>query len=118
MFKFQAKSLATKLIAVTGGIDRARPCSPPTYVLISQTQDRVETLVLDQARTEAKAIASDIASNIAELAGAARSTAGVIGRGHEGGYLDRKGVVDMLKANVETERLRLRQLVCRRAQCL
>jgi methyl-accepting chemotaxis protein len=100
MFKFQAKSLATKLIAVTGGTI-ALVLLASNYVLISQTQDRVETLVLDQARTEAKSIASDIASNIAELAGAARSTAGVIGRGHEGGYLDRKGVVDMLKANVE-----------------
>ncbi|MCV9962449.1 methyl-accepting chemotaxis protein [Pararhizobium sp. BT-229] len=100
MFKFQAKSLATKLIAVTGGTI-ALVLLASNYVLISQTQDRVETLVLDQARTEAKAIASDIASNIAELAGAARSTAGVIGRGHEGRYLDRKGVVDMLKANVE-----------------
>jgi methyl-accepting chemotaxis protein len=100
MFKFQAKSLATKLIAVTGGII-ALVLLASNYVLISQTQNRVETLVLDQARTEAKAIASEIASNIAELAGAARSTAGVIGRGHEGGYLDRKGVVDMLKANVE-----------------
>ncbi|WP_275791004.1 methyl-accepting chemotaxis protein [Pararhizobium gei] len=100
MFKFKAKSLATKLIAVTGATIALFLLASNT-VLISQTQDRVETLVLDQARTEAKSIASDIASNIAELAGAARSTAGIIGRGHEGGYLDRKGVVDLLKANVE-----------------
>ena len=100
MFKFQAKSLATKLIAVTGGTI-ALVLLASNYVLISQTQDRVETLVIDQARTEAKSIASDIASNIAELAGAARSTAGIIGRGQEGGYLDRKAVVDLLKANVE-----------------
>ena len=100
MLNFRTRSLATKLIAVTGGTI-ALVLLASNYVLISQTQDRVETLVLDQARGEAKSIASDIASGIGELAGAARSMAGVIGRGHEGGYLDRKAVVDMLKTNVE-----------------
>ena len=42
MFKFQAKSLATKLIAVTGGTI-ALVLLASNFVLISQTQDRVET---------------------------------------------------------------------------
>ena len=100
MLKFQAKSLATKLIAVTGGAI-ALVLLASNYVLISQTQDRVQTLVRDQAQAEAKAIASGVASDIGELAGAARSMAGSVGLGHESGFLDRKSIVSILKSNVE-----------------
>ncbi|KQV44196.1 MULTISPECIES: methyl-accepting chemotaxis protein [unclassified Rhizobium] len=100
MLKFQAKSLATKLIAVTGGTI-ALVLLASNYVLISQTQTRVETLVRDQAEVEAKAIASGIASDIGELAGAARSMAGSVGLGHEGGFLDRKSIISILKSNVQ-----------------
>ena len=92
--------LRPNLIAVTGGTI-ALVLLASNYVLISQTQDRVETLVLDQARTEAKAIASDIASNIAELAGAARSMAGVIGRGTKAGISTARASSICSKANVE-----------------
>ncbi|MDQ0318738.1 methyl-accepting chemotaxis protein [Pararhizobium capsulatum DSM 1112] len=100
MLKFQAKSLATKLIAVTGGTI-ALVLLASNYVLISQTQDRVQTLVRQQAEAEAKAIASGVASDIGELAGAARSMAGSVGLGHEGGFLDRKSIISILKSNVE-----------------
>ncbi|GMB81023.1 methyl-accepting chemotaxis protein [Shinella zoogloeoides] len=100
MFKFQAKSLATKLIAVTGGTIALVMLASNT-VLISQSQNRVADLVYSEADTEAKAIASDIATDIGQLASAARSMAGVIEQGHSGGHFDRKEVVDIIKANAE-----------------
>ncbi|MEI2300766.1 methyl-accepting chemotaxis protein [Ensifer sp. MJa1] len=100
MFKFQAKSLATKLIAVTGGTI-ALVLLASNFVLISQTQDRVETLVLEQANGEARAIASDIAGDVGELASAARSMAGVIGRAHAEKSMERTGVINVLRANLE-----------------
>ena len=44
MFKFQAKSLATKLIAVTGGTI-ALVMLASNFVLISESQDRVSKLI-------------------------------------------------------------------------
>ena len=100
MFSFKAKSLATKLIAVTGGTI-ALVLLASNVVLISQTRDRVAQLVYTGADTEAKAIAADIAADIGQLASAARSMSGVIEQGHAGGYMDRQEVVAILKANVE-----------------
>ena len=100
MFKFQAKSLATKLIAVTGGTIALVMLASNT-VLIGQTQSRVAHLVYSDANTEAKAIAADVATDISQLASAARSMAGVIEQGHTGGHFDRKEVVDLIKANTE-----------------
>ena len=57
MLKFKAKSLATKLIAVTGGTIALVLLASNT-VLIDQTQSRVSDLVYAQADTEAKAIAA------------------------------------------------------------
>ena len=76
MFKFKAKSLATKLIVVTGGTIALVMLASNT-VLIGQTQGRVADLVYSEADTEAKSIASDIATDIGQLASAARSMAGV-----------------------------------------
>ena len=100
MFKYQAKSLATKLIAVTGGTIALVMLASNT-VLINQTQSRVAALVYSKADTEAKSIAADIATDISQLASAARSMAGVIEQGHSGGHFDRKEVVDLIKANAE-----------------
>ena len=100
MFIFRMKSLAAKLIVITGSAI-ALVLLISNFFLIGETRDRVETLTMDQANLEAKSIANEVASSVGELAGAARSMAGVIGRGHEGKYLDRKAIVDMLKANVE-----------------
>ena len=101
MLKFQAKSLATKLIAVTGGTI-ALVLLASNAVLISQTQTRVSALVYSDADTQAKAIASDIAADIGTLAGAARAMGGVIEKGHSSGLMDRKDVVTILKANTDS----------------
>jgi methyl-accepting chemotaxis protein len=100
MFKFKAKSLATKLIAVTGGTIALVMLASNT-VLISETQSRVAALVYSEADTQAKAIAADIAADIGALAGAARAMGGVIEQGHSSGLMDRKEVVNILKANTE-----------------
>jgi methyl-accepting chemotaxis protein len=100
MFIFRMKSLAAKLILVTG-LAIALVLLVSNFLLISQTRDRVETLTMDQANTEAKSISNEIAANVGEMASAARSMAGIIGRGHEGHSFDRKGIINILKANVE-----------------
>ncbi|MFB2565777.1 methyl-accepting chemotaxis protein [Rhizobium sp. IMFF44] len=100
MFIFRMKSLAAKLILVTG-LAIALVLLVSNFLLISQTRDRVETLTMDQANTEAKSISNEIAANVGEMASAARSMAAIIGRGHEGHTFDRKGMVNILKANVE-----------------
>jgi len=100
MFIFRMKSLAAKLILITG-VAIALVLLISNFFLIGETRNRVRTLTMDQANLEAKAIANEVASSVGELAGAARSMAGTIGHGQEGKYLDRKAVLDMLKANVE-----------------
>jgi methyl-accepting chemotaxis protein len=97
---FRMKSLAAKLILITG-VAIALVLFVSNFFLIGETRDRVQTLTMDQANLEAKSIANEVASSVGELAGAARSMAGTIGRGQEGKYLDRKAVLDMLKANIE-----------------
>ncbi|WP_326888338.1 methyl-accepting chemotaxis protein [Rhizobium beringeri] len=100
MFIFRMKSLAAKLIVITG-IAIALVLIVSNFFLIDQTRDRVQTLTMDQANLEAKSIANEIAANVGELASAARTMSGVIGRGHEGKSLDRKGMINVLKANLE-----------------
>ncbi len=100
MSLFRVKSLAAKLILVTG-VAIALVLFISNFLLISQTRERVEILTMDQANSEAKSISNEVAGNIGELASAARSMAGIIGRGHEGHSLDRKGITNILKANVE-----------------
>ncbi|KAA0700034.1 methyl-accepting chemotaxis protein [Neorhizobium sp. P12A] len=97
---FRMKSLAAKLILVTG-VAIALVLFISNFYLISQTRDRVQTLTMDQANSEAKSISNEIAANIGELASAARSMAGIVGRAHAGHNLDRKGIINILKANVE-----------------
>ncbi|WP_377291280.1 methyl-accepting chemotaxis protein [Rhizobium sp. SG2393] len=94
------KTLAAKLMAVTAGTIAAVLLAS-NVVLISQTQERVTTLVSDQAGSEAKAIAAEIAASVGELASAARTMTGVIGRAHQDGKIDREGAITMLKANLE-----------------
>ena len=55
----------------------------------------------EQANAEAKSIAREIAGDIGELASAARTMSGVIGRGHEGKSFDRQGITNILRANLE-----------------
>ncbi|MCC2608290.1 methyl-accepting chemotaxis protein [Neorhizobium petrolearium] len=100
MFPLKIKSLSTKLILVTS-LAIAAVLVISNLFLISQTRSRVSSLTMAQAEAEARSIANEVAVDMGQLAGAARSIAGVIGRGHAGDYLDRKGVVDALKANLE-----------------
>ena len=100
MFKFKLNSLAAKLMAVSG-VSIALVMLSSNLVLISQSRDRVETLTMAQASSEAKAIANDISAQVGQLAGAARSMAGVISRSHESNALDRKGLIQILRANVD-----------------
>jgi len=100
MFSLKIKSLSTKLILVTS-LAIAAVLVISNLVLISQTRARVSALTMAQAEAEARSIANQVAVDMGQIAGAARSIAGVIGRGHAGSYLDRKGVVDALKGNLE-----------------
>ncbi|NVP54818.1 methyl-accepting chemotaxis protein [Mycoplana rhizolycopersici] len=100
MFRLQPKSLATKLIAVTGGTI-ALVLIASNYLLISQSSDRVQSLILDEANSQARSIASDVSGAIGELVSSARTSAAIIGKAHENGTLDRKQVIDLLKVNVE-----------------
>ena len=100
MLKFSQRSIATKLIIVTGSII-ALLLVVSNYFLISQTNDRVRGLVMKQAQSEAQSISRDIAANVGELSSAARTMAGVLGHTHEAGLLDRKGTINILRANLE-----------------
>jgi methyl-accepting chemotaxis protein len=100
MFAFLSRSIAAKLLVVTG-IAIGLVLFLSNLVLISQTRDRVHSLTMEQADAEAKSIAREIAGDIGELASAARTMSGVIGRGHEGKSLDRMGITNVLKANLE-----------------
>ncbi|MDI6835348.1 MAG: methyl-accepting chemotaxis protein, partial [Rhizobiaceae bacterium] len=82
MLKLISKSIAFKLQLVTG-IAIALVLALSNLVLISQTRDRVQSLTMDQAKSQANAIANEVAGDIGELASAARSMAGVLARGHE-----------------------------------
>ena len=72
MLKFAPKSLAPKLLLVTGAII-AILLIASNFVLISQTRDRVGSLIGQQAETEAKAIAQGIVTDTSALASAART---------------------------------------------
>jgi methyl-accepting chemotaxis protein len=100
MRAFVPKSLATKLLFVTGAIVAVLLIAS-NFFQISQSRARVEALISAQAESEAKAIAAQVASETGSLASAARTMAGVIAHGHRMGTLDRKTVVDVLKTNLE-----------------
>jgi len=100
MRSFAPKSLAMKLLLVTGATIAAL-LFLSNFFLISQTRDRVQSLIQTQAETEAKSIAATIASQTSELASAARTMTGVLGLAHEEKSLDRKGAINILKANLE-----------------
>jgi methyl-accepting chemotaxis protein len=99
---FAPKSLATKLLVVTGATV-ATLLVASNFFLISQTRERVESLITDQAQTEAKSIATAIAGDIGALASAARTTSGVISHSFQMGGLDRKEVIELLKTNLEQQ---------------
>jgi methyl-accepting chemotaxis protein len=104
MLKLAPKSLAPKLLLVTGAII-AILLIATNFVLISQTRDRVGSLIGQQAETEAKAIAQGIVTDTSALASAARTMSGIIAHGKQQGVLDRKAVIDILKTNLEQQKM-------------
>ncbi len=115
MLKLISKSIAFKLQLVTG-IAIALVLALSNLVLISQTRDRVQSLTMDQAKSQANAIANEVAGDIGELASAARLMAGVLARGHEAQSFDRKGAINLLKANVEQNAFAFGSWFCEVAQ--
>ncbi len=104
MSRFVPKSLAPKLLMVTGAIIAVLLVGS-NFVLIGQTRDRVGSLISGQAEAEAKAIAQGIVTDTAALASAARTMSGVLAHGKQMGVLDRKAVVDILKSNLEQQKM-------------
>lgn len=104
MWKFIPKSLAPKLLLVTGAIIAVLLIAS-NFVLIGQTRDRVGALIAQQAETEAKAIAQGIVTDTSALASAARTTSGMIAHGKQMGVFDRKAVIDILKTNLEQQKM-------------
>jgi methyl-accepting chemotaxis protein len=100
MSLLSSKSLATKLLLVTGATVGALLIAS-NFVLISQTRDRVNALINDQALSQAQSIAATVASDTGELASAARTMAGILGRAHQEHSFDRKGTINILKSNLE-----------------
>ena len=100
MRKSSQRSVATKLILVTG-LTITLLLVVSNLFMIFQTTDRVRGLVIEQAQSEASAIAQDIAAQMGELSSASRTMAGILSRTREEGLLDRKGTIDILKANLE-----------------
>ena len=104
MLKFAPKSLAPKLLLVTGAIIAVLLIAT-NVVLIGQTRDRVGGLIARQAETEAKAIAQGIVTDTSALASAARTMSGLISHGKQMGVLDRKAVIEILKTNLEQQKM-------------
>ncbi len=100
MFHFISRSIAAKLLIVTG-VAIAVVLFLSNFILISETRSRVSGLTMDQANSEAKAIANGVASDIGELASAARTMSGVLSRAQSEKSFDRKGAINVLKANVD-----------------
>ena len=100
MLDMLRRSIAAKLIVVTGCIV-AVVMLISNILLTSQTNNRVHGLVMKQASSEAQSVAQDIAASVGELSSAARTMAGVLGHTHAATLLDRKGTIDILRANLE-----------------
>lgn len=100
MLGFKNRSLSTKLVAVAGATVTA-VLLVSNFILISQSQSRVEELVFDQARIEARAISANIAGQIGGLATATSTMAAIQGRGHSTSDLDRAAIMNLLKATMQ-----------------
>jgi len=100
MLGFESRSLSAKLLTVAGATVTA-VLLISNYGLISQSQGRIEELVFDQARIEARAISANIAGEIGGLASATSTMAAIQGRGHSTGDLDRKAMMNLLNATMQ-----------------
>jgi len=94
------KSLALKLLVVSA-IAITALLTVTFVTVIVQIRDRAEAMTLDQALTDARANAMAINTDIALLSGSTRALAGTIATGLATGTVDRAGIVQMLKPQIE-----------------
>ncbi|MCV9999255.1 methyl-accepting chemotaxis protein [Pararhizobium sp. YC-54] len=99
MFAFINRYLAAKLM-LAAGLAFFTVLILTNYVLISESRDRVSTLVASHSDSEARAIAHKIEGAIAEFTGAARTLATGIGKEHEHGGLSRTMLKHYLQAGI------------------
>ncbi|RKE77432.1 methyl-accepting chemotaxis protein [Rhizobium sp. AG855] len=90
------RTLAFKLLSVSA--TAILLCLAVTFVaVIYQVRERTVSMTLDQARTDAKATAAGVASQLNNLAGSVKAMASVVERTE----VDRAGVTEMLPALIE-----------------
>ena len=94
------RSITVKLL-IAGAIAVACVSLAVNAVVVRQTRERVQSIVMDQAHANAESIASDLRASLERIAGASRSTAGLIEDGHNAGFLDRRTTRSLLKVNAE-----------------
>ncbi|WP_137152468.1 methyl-accepting chemotaxis protein [Devosia sp. FKR38] len=100
MASTRKRSIAIKLLIVSA-LAITTLLATTFLVVILQVRDRAESLILDQARTDASANAMALNTEIGILSGSTRALAGTIETGLITGTIDRKGVVQMLKPQIE-----------------
>lgn len=94
------KSLALKLLVVSA-VAITTLLTATFFVVIMQMRDRAETMTLDQALTDARANAMALNTQIGILSGSTRALAGTVEAGLTTGTLDRAGIVQTLKPQIE-----------------
>jgi len=93
--KFRS-SLALSLIGITGGAIVAVLLAS-NYVMITQTRERVASLLVEQGKSQATGIASNVASDLGRVTGSAKAMADVIVRSFEAGELTRSSLKAILQ---------------------
>ncbi|MGO6881397.1 methyl-accepting chemotaxis protein [Rhizobium ruizarguesonis] len=89
-------SLALSLIGITGAAIVA-VMAGSNYFMISQTRDRVASLLVEQGKAQATGIASNVASDLGRVTGSAKAMSDVIVRSFEAGELTRSSLKAILK---------------------
>ena len=96
MFSAGRKSLAIKLICITGGTILLLLVAS-TYFMIAQTRERVFSLLTEQAGMDARAMANYVARDLGALSGSARTLAEIVGKSYESEELSRSLLQNMIK---------------------
>ena len=94
------KSLALKLLAVSA-VAITTLMAMTFFVVVMQMRDRAETMTLDQAQTDARANAMTLNTQLGILAGSTQALAGTVENALVTGSLDRAGIVQILKPQIE-----------------
>ncbi|MGO7018596.1 methyl-accepting chemotaxis protein [Rhizobium leguminosarum] len=93
--KFRS-SLALSLIGITGAAIVA-VLAGSNYFMITHTRERVASLLVEQGKAQATGIASNVASDLGRVTGAAKAMSDVIVRSFEAGELTRSSLKAVLK---------------------